>query len=91
MSQEVDAYALWKKPKDMYQSKIARNKALLAWKLVSMKLRSGMSVAEHTSEFQNVVNQMFVVELNLDDEMQALLLLSSLLDNWDTVVVTCNN
>ena len=38
-------------------------------------------MAEHTSEFQNVVNQMFVVELNLDDEMQALLLLSSLLDN----------
>jgi len=33
-----------------------------------MKLWSGSLVLEHTSEFHKPVNQLFAVELNLDDE-----------------------
>ena len=51
VAQETDAYALWKKLEDMYQAKTARNKALLMRRLVNLKLQSGTSVAEHTSEF----------------------------------------
>ncbi|XP_028113910.1 receptor-like protein kinase [Camellia sinensis] len=88
---ETDAYALWTKLEGMYQSKTAWNKALLMRRLVNLKLKGGISVAEHTSEFQNLVNQLATVKMELDDEMQALLLLSSLPDSWETLVVSLNN
>ncbi|CAH9145171.1 unnamed protein product [Cuscuta epithymum] len=91
VAQETDAYALWKKLEDMYQAKTARNKALLMRRLVNMKLKSGTSVAEHTSQFQSLVNQLSCVEMPLGDEMQSLLLLSSLPDSWQTLVVTLSN
>ena len=47
-----------------------------------------MSIAELTSEFKNLVNQLATVKMRLDDEMQAVLLLSSLPDSWETLVVS---
>ncbi|KAF7149048.1 hypothetical protein RHSIM_Rhsim03G0193900 [Rhododendron simsii] len=91
VAQETDAYALWTKLESMYQSKTSRNKALLMRRLVNLKLRSGDSVAVHSSEFQNLVNQLDSVGLKFDDELQALLLLSSLPDNWETLVVSLSN
>ena len=91
VAQETDAYTLWQKLENMYQAKTARNKALLIRRLVNLKLKSGTSVAEHTSEFQNLVNQLSTVALTLGDEEQALLLLSSLPDSWETLVVSLSN
>ena len=78
VAQETDAYALWMKLEGMYQSKTARNKALIMRRLINLKLKNGVSVAEHTNEFHSLVNQLASVKLELEDEMQALLLLSSL-------------
>ncbi|CAA0834704.1 Unknown protein [Striga hermonthica] len=75
----------------MYQAKTAWNKALLMRCLVNMKLKSGTSVAEHTSEFQSLVNQLSCVEMPLGDKMQSLLLLSYLPDSGETLVVTLKN
>ncbi|GMP52883.1 hypothetical protein CsSME_00018548 [Camellia sinensis var. sinensis] len=75
----------------MYQSKTARNKALMMRKLVNLKLKNGVSVAEHTSEFKNLVNQLIIVKMPLDDEMHAVLLLNSLPDSCETLVVSLSN
>ena len=91
VAQETDAYALWMKLEGMYQAKTARNKALLMRRLVNLKLSSETSVAEHTSEFQSLVNQLSSVDMSLGDETQALLLLSSLPDSWETLVVSLSN
>jgi len=48
-------------------------------------------MAEHLSSFQNMVNQFITMEFVLDDKLLALLLLSSLLDNWETLVVSLSN
>jgi len=48
-------------------------------------------MAEHLSSFQNMVNQLTTMEIVLDDEILALLLLSSLPDSWETLVVSLNN
>ena len=63
----------------------------MARKLVNLKLKEGRSVAEHLSEFQDLVNQMVTMKLIIDDELQALLLLSSLPDSWETLVVSLSN
>ena len=75
----------------MYQAKTARNKALLMRRLVNMKLSSETSVAEHTSKFKSLVNQLSSIEMLLRDETQALLLLNSLPDNWEILVVSLSN
>ncbi|XP_015872272.3 retrovirus-related Pol polyprotein from transposon TNT 1-94 [Ziziphus jujuba] len=91
IEQETDAYALWKKLEDMYKDKTAYSKVLLMRRLVDLKLRSRTSVAKHISEFQSLVNQLSVLGLQLDDEKQALLLLSSLQDSWETLAVVLSN
>ena len=37
------------------------------------------------------MNKLVAMKMNIDDEMQASLLLSSLLDSWETLVVTVSN
>ena len=56
-----------------------------------LKLKEGRSVAEHLSEFQDLVNQLTRMNLMEDDKLQALLLLSSLPDSWETLVLSLSN
>ena len=56
VSQETNAKALWEKLNGLYERKIAQNKAFVARKLVNLKLKEGRSIAEHLSEFQDLVN-----------------------------------
>ncbi|XP_028075178.1 dynactin subunit 1-like [Camellia sinensis] len=69
VAQETDTYVLWTMLEGMYQSKTARNKALVMRKLVNLKLKNDVSVAEHTSEFKNLVNHLATVKMPLDDEI----------------------
>ena len=91
MSQEINAEALWEKLKSLYERKTTQNKASIARKLVNLKLKEGKSIADHLSEFQDLVNQMVTMKLVVDDELQALLLLSSLPDSLETLVVSFSN
>ncbi|GFS40774.1 hypothetical protein Acr_00g0070470 [Actinidia rufa] len=63
VAQETSAYDLWIKLEEMYQAKTSQNKALLMRRLVNLKLYRKTTVAEHTSEFQNLVNQLTSVDL----------------------------
>ncbi|GFS37111.1 hypothetical protein Acr_00g0049940 [Actinidia rufa] len=69
VAQETSAYDLWTKLEEMYQAKTSQNKALLMRRLVNLKLQRETIVAEHTSEFQNLVNQLTSVNLQFDDEI----------------------
>lgn len=46
---------------------------------------------EHLNTFKGIINQLKKVDMNIDDELQTLLLLSSLPESWDTLVVTLSN
>ncbi|KAF7121453.1 hypothetical protein RHSIM_Rhsim13G0116100 [Rhododendron simsii] len=91
VAQETNAYELWTKLEAMYERKTAQNKASLIRRLVNLKYKDGRSVAEHMSDFQGLINQLSTMKLVLDEELQALLLLSSLPDSWETLVVTISN
>ncbi|GFY88754.1 hypothetical protein Acr_06g0006940 [Actinidia rufa] len=73
--QETSAYELWINLEEMHQVKTSQNKVLLMRRLVSLKVQRRTTVAEHMSEFQNLVNQFANVDLQFEDEKQALLLL----------------
>lgn len=60
-------------------------------RLVTLKYRKGRTITEQTSEFQDLVNRLTIMKMVLEDEMQALLLLSSLLNSRDTLVISMRN
>ncbi|KAK8650924.1 hypothetical protein V6N13_140545 [Hibiscus sabdariffa] len=67
------------------------NKAHLVRRLVKLEYNDGQSMIEHLKTFKGHVNQLSMIEMKIDDELQALLLLSSLPESWDTLVVTLSN
>ena len=58
---------------------------------MNLKLKKGKSIAERLSKFQDLVNQMVTMKLVINDELQVLLLLSSLPDSWETLIVSLSN
>lgn len=88
ISKEVKVDALWKKLEAMYENNTFRSKATTIGRLVNLKYKDGKSMTEHTSDFQGCVNQLSSMKMPLEDELQALLLLSSLTDSWETLVVS---
>ena len=88
---EHDASVLWQKLEKMYARTTAQNKANLIRRLVNLKYKDGNNVSEHMSEFQGIVDQLNSMKMMVDDELQALLMLSSLPKSWDTLVVSVSN
>ena len=56
-----------------------------------MNYQDGSSMDEHLNAFQGLINQIVILEILIEDEVLALLLLGSLLDSWETLVVTLDN
>lgn len=81
--EKTKADAIWKKLEA--EKNTSKNKDVIIKKLVNLKYRERRSMTEHTSEYQGLVNQLTTMQMMLADEMQALLLLSSLLDSQGTL------
>jgi hypothetical protein len=75
----------------MYERKTAMNKASVIKRLAKLEYRDGNSVIEHLNVFQCHINQLSAMKINFEDEVQALLLLSSMPDSWNTLVVSVSN
>lgn len=63
----------------MYKKPLTSNNVFLMKKLFNMKMGKDGSVAEHQSEFNTVSCQLSSIGINFEDEVRALVLLSSLL------------
>ena len=67
-----------KKLEGLYDRKSATNKAFMFHKLVNLKYKEGSPIPEHLNEIKSIVNQLASMKIVFDDELQALMLLSSL-------------
>ena len=56
-----------------------------------MKMSEGGSITDHLNDFNIVTNQLSSVGVNLDDEVRALLILCSLPESWDGLVMEVSN
>ncbi|VFQ93355.1 unnamed protein product [Cuscuta campestris] len=59
--------------------------------LVNTRMREGASVTIHINQFNSVITQLGSVGIKFDDELQALLLLSSLPDSWSGTVTAVSS
>ncbi|KAK8660825.1 hypothetical protein V6N13_051733 [Hibiscus sabdariffa] len=85
------AYKLWSKLESMIQKKTLRNKPHFVRHLVKLEFNDDQSMIEHLDNFKRLENQLSKIEIKIDDELQVLLLLSSLPKSWDTLTVTLSN
>ena len=64
------------------------NQVSIFRKIVRLRYEDNSSMAENMTAFQGLINQTTSLEVPLADEVLALLLLGSLRDSWETIVVT---
>ena len=67
------------------------NKVYLMRRLFNLQISEGRSVADYINEFNMIVSQLSSMEINFEDKIKALILMSSLLESWDTVVAAISS
>ena len=76
---------------NMYEKPSAANKVYLMRRLFNLKMGEGNSMTDHISEFNTIIAQLVSVQILLDDEVKALILLSSLPDSWAGMVTAVSS
>jgi hypothetical protein len=75
----------------LYEKPSSSNKVFLMKRLFNMKMSEGGSVADHLNEFNTVTNLLSSVKVDFDDEVGALLILCSLPERWNGLVMVVSN
>ena len=88
---EKTTFGLIKALSNMYEKPSAANKVFLIRQLVNLKMKEGGSVTDHVNEFNSIISRLVSVDIKFEDEVQALLLLSSLPDSWSGTVTAVSN
>ena len=73
----------------LYEKPSASNKVFLMKRLFNLKMAENGLVAEHLNEYNSNISQLWSVGVIFEDEVHALLILSSLPDSWDSLVMAC--
>ena len=90
MANDTNAHEMWQKLSGLYERKNALNRTSLMRKIVNLKYRDGESIVEHINTFMGYVNQLAAIKFPLDDAMQAIMLMCTLPESWENLVVTLN-
>ena len=75
----------------MYEKPSAKNKVHLMKKRFNLKMVENASVAQHLNEFNIITNQLSFVEINFNDEIHALIVLTALPNSWEALRMVVSN
>ena len=62
----------------MYKKPSANNKVYVMKKLFNFKMAENASIVQLLNEFNTITNQLSSIEINFDDEIRALIILTSM-------------
>lgn len=91
IAKEKTTAGLMKALSNMYEKPSASNKVHLMRRLFNLRMTEGASVAQHLNELNSVTTQLSSVEIDFEDEVRALILLSSLPDSWNATVTAVSS
>ena len=84
-------FQLWKTLSDTYEKKVAATKILLIRRLYNLPMKESDSVQAHLNEYESLSSQIAAQGTIIEDELKAMLLMSSLPSSWETfVTIVCN-
>ena len=75
----------------LYEKTSVSNKVFLVKRLFNMNMSEDGSVADHLNEFNTVTNQLSYVKVDFDDEVRDFLILCSLPEIWNGLVMAVSN
>ena len=76
---------------NMYEKPSASNKVHLMRRLFNLRMTEGASTAQHINELNIATTQLSSVGIEFDDEVRALILLSSLPESWNATVTAVSS
>ncbi|GKA12388.1 retrovirus-related pol polyprotein from transposon TNT 1-94 [Tanacetum coccineum] len=88
VNKESSVVGVWLKLKTLYMTKSLANKLYLKKKLFTFYMNSGKKLSEHIDEFKKLIGDLANIDVDIDDEDQALMLLTSLPSSYDNFVET---
>ncbi|KAG2687294.1 hypothetical protein I3760_09G044700 [Carya illinoinensis] len=86
--QETDARVLWQKLEDKFMKKSIENRLHLKKKLFRFQFREGISMSEHLNNYNQILADLLNLDVKIEDEDKALLLLNSLPDTYEHLITT---
>jgi hypothetical protein len=88
---EKTTSSLMKALSSMYQKPSASNKVHLMRRLFTLWITEDTSIAQHINELNIFTTQLSSFEMEFDDEVRALIILSSLVDSWSATITTMSS
>ena len=85
---EESPSAIWTTLETQFLDKTAPNKLFLKQELYGLKMQEGANLTEHVNAFNRVISDLARIEVKVEDEDRALLMLTSLPKSYKGLVVT---
>ena len=85
---DVSTATIWLKLESRYMSKSLTKKLNLKRKLYELKMAEGADLAQHVHTFNKIISDLLRIDIKLDDENKAMMLLSSLPASYEQLVTT---
>jgi hypothetical protein len=79
----VTSNGIWKKLKELYESKGPARKATLLKQLIMSKMNEGETMKNHLNNFFNIIDKLEERELKIVDDLVTILLLYSIPDSYE--------
>jgi hypothetical protein len=86
VADEETTAGLWKKLESLYMKKSLTNRLFLKQRLYTLRMQEGTPLCDHLDYFNRIILDMKNIDIKVDDEGQALILLCSLPDSFDNFV-----
>ncbi|XP_073112178.1 uncharacterized protein [Elaeis guineensis] len=78
----------WKKLEELYSAKSLTNRLYLKKRLYNLRMNEGMPIKEHLDEFNSIIMDLKNIDIDIDSEDQALIVLCLLPPSYKTFVDT---
>ncbi|KAH9799312.1 hypothetical protein KPL71_000313 [Citrus sinensis] len=88
VAKERTASGLWSKLEDLYLKKSLAKRLYMKRRLYTFSMKEGVAIKDHLDEFNKLILDLENVNIDLEDEDRALILLSSLPDTFEHFVDT---
>ena len=88
VTKETSAAGIWSKLTSLYMTKSLANRLYLKKKLYTFYMSPGTKLGDHIDEFNKLILDLANIDIEIEDEDQALMLLTSLPSSYENFVET---